>query len=331
MLRFIALCMLSVCIVSACTDGTGERRTYVLTTGTTGGTFYPVGVALSTLVSALDEADFALTAISSAGSMENIKLLRDNQAQFGLILAIFAAWAYDGEGPIRNPQRHIRGISAMWPNVEHFVLRSDLVTDGTVSDLAKLGGERYSIGMRNSGAEQTGFYIFDALGIDYNEDLSIAYMGYGPSANALQDGNIVGMNVPAGPPVTAITRAFALLGERMTILNFSAEELTAINQEFPLWNFYELAAGTYPLQEEPITTAYSPNVFVVREDVLEDIVYNMTKLLWDNLATLQEIHSATKAMAIEEALKGIPVPLHPGALRYYQEQGVEIPEHLLGG
>jgi TRAP-type uncharacterized transport system substrate-binding protein len=57
----------------------------------------------------------------------------------------------------------------------------------------------------------------------------------------------------------------------------------------------------------------------------------MTKLLWDNLATLQEIHSATKSMVIEAALKGIPVPLHKGALRYYKENGVEIPEHLLGG
>ncbi|MDA1372088.1 MAG: TAXI family TRAP transporter solute-binding subunit [Proteobacteria bacterium] len=324
-------CLLLFCLTSACSDQTAERRTYVLTTGTTGGTFYPVGVALSTLVSALDDSDFSLTAISSAGSMENIKLMRDNQAQFGLILAIFAAWAYDGEGPIRNPQRHIRGISAMWPNVEHFVLRSDLVTSGTIADLANLDGARYSIGMRNSGAEQTGFYIFDALGIDYTNDLSIAYMGYGPSADAMQDGNIVGMNVPAGPPVTAITRAYALLGERMTILNFSEAELNAINYQFPLWDFYELAPGTYPMQEKLVTTAYSPNVFVVRDDVSEEIVYNMTKLLWENLATLQEIHSATKEMAIEDALKGIPVPLHPGALRYYQERGVEIPEHLLGG
>ena len=261
--------------------------------------------------------------------MENIKLLRDNQAQFGLILGTFAAWAYEGDGPISAPQPHLRSISAMWPNVEHFVLRSDLVIDGTISDLGKLEGERYSIGMRNSGAEHTGFYILDALGIDYNKDLSIAYLGYGPSTNALQDGNIVGMNVPAGPPVTAIARAYALQGERMTILGFSEAELTAINQQFPLWDFYELPAGTYPRQEKPITTAYSSNIFVVRDDVSEEVVYDITKLLWDNLATLQEIHSATKSMAIEKALKGIPVPLHKGALRYYKEQQVKIPEHLL--
>ena len=91
MSRFSAVGVLLVCLVSACSDGANDQRTYVLTTGTTGGTFYPVGVALSTLVSARGEEGFSLTAISSAGSMENIKLLRDNQAQFGLILGVFAA------------------------------------------------------------------------------------------------------------------------------------------------------------------------------------------------------------------------------------------------
>ena len=81
--------------LSACSGRLTDNRTYVLSTGTTGGTFYPVGVALSTLVSAEEADDFSLTAISSAGSMENLKLLRDNQAQFALILGIFAAWAYD--------------------------------------------------------------------------------------------------------------------------------------------------------------------------------------------------------------------------------------------
>lgn len=314
--------------LSACSDQLIDNRTYVLSTGTTGGTFYPVGVALSTLVSAEEADDFSLTAISSAGSMENLKLLRDNQAQFALILGIFAAWAYDGSGPVSRPQENLRSISAMWPNVEHFVLRSDLVTSGTIGDLNNLQGERYSIGMRNSGAEYTGFYIFEALGIDWAEDLSVAYIGYGPSANALQDGNIAGMNVPAGPPVTAITRAYALLGDSMTVLNFSKEEIALINSEFPLWESYELAPETYPNQQQSINTAASPNVLVVRADVSEEIVYEMTRMLWENLATLQEIHGATKSMALENALSGVPLPLHAGALRYYEEQGVSIPDHL---
>lgn len=323
--------LLSLLLISliACSDQAGDRRTYVLTTGTTGGTYYPVGVALSTLVTAEESAGFSLTAISSAGSMENIKLLRDNQAQFGLILGIFAAWAWDGQGPIKNPQPYLRSISAMWPNVEHFIVLSELVTNGTVSDLNNLNGERFVLGMRNSGAEQTGAFILDRLGVDYENKFNLAYMGYGATASAMQDGNIAGMNIPAGAPVTAITQAYAQLAERMTILDFSASELAAINQPYSLWDFYELAPGTYPYQEEVVTTASSPNVLVVREDVSEEIVYEFTKMLWDNLAILQEIHSATREMAIEDALKGIAVPLHAGALRYYRELGIDIPEQLL--
>ena len=324
----ITLFILISLSLTGCNEQFDSQRTYVLSTGTTGGTFYPVGVALSTLVSAAETIDFSLTAISSAGSMENIKLLRDDQAQFALILGIFGAWAYDGSGPIVNPQTNLRSISAMWPNVEHFVLKSELVTSGTIQDLKDLNGERYSIGMRNSGAEFTGFYIFDALGINWSEELSVAYMGYGPSANALQDGNIVGMNVPAGPPVTAITRAYALLGDDMTILDFTDEEIKSLNYEFPLWESYQLAPETYPTQAETINTVASPNILIVREDVPETIVYDMTKMLWENLATLQEIHSATDSMSLDSALSGVSVPLHPGARRYYEEQGVLIPEHL---
>lgn len=325
----IPILILAALLAVSCTDQTNARRGYVLTTGSTGGTFYPVGVALSTLVTAADAADFSVTAISSAGSMENIKLLRDNQAQFALVLSIFAAWAWDGIGPIKNPQSHIRSISAMWPNVEHFVIDSRLVSSGNLADLNNINGDRYVLGMRNSGAEHTGFYILNSLGIDYQNKFTLAYMGYGASAGALQDGNIVGMNVPAGAPVTAITGAYAQLGEKMTVLDFSPQQIDAINQQFPLWRRYEMPPGTYPYQTKPIQTASSPNVLIVRQDVPEDIVYTMTKLLWDNLATLQEIHSATKQMSLDIALSGVTVPLHPGAIRYYTEQNLVIPDHLL--
>jgi len=330
-LQLQILCVAALLTCISCSEYSSGRHVYVLTTGNTGGTYYPVGVALSTLVTATVDTEFSLTAISSAGSMENIKLLRDNQAQFGLILSIFAAWAWEGEGPIRKPQKDLRSISAMWPNVEHFVLSSNLVTTGTLSDLGNIGQQRYVLGMRNSGAEHTGIYILDSIGIDHSSAFNSAYMGYGASAGALQDGNIVGMNVPAGAPVTAITQAYAQLGPEMTILDFSQEQLNQVNSRFPLWEFYTMPPGTYPYQEQAIKTASSPNVLVVREDVPEEVVYQLTRLLWENLSTLQEIHSAAKQMQLSGALKGIPVPLHRGALRYYQEKGIPVPRHLLGG
>ena len=327
--NLVRICLLLICLIAAgCSDRQFERRTYVLTTGTTGGTFYPVGVALSTIVSARQDQSFSLTAISSAGSMENIKLLRDNQAQFGLILGVFAAWAWEGAGPIGTPQSHMRAVGATWPNVEHFVLSTDLVSSGTLDDLADIDGERFVLGMRNSGAEQTGAYILDALGIDFRNRFSLAYMGYGAVAGAIQDGNISGMNVPAGAPVAAITQSFAQMRESITLLNFTQQHLDAINRNLPLWNFYDLPAGTYPYQPADVTTAFSPNVLVTREDVPEEIVYQLTRLMWESLPALREIHSATREMILERALSGIVLPLHPGALRYYEEAGLEISAEL---
>ncbi|MEC8587214.1 MAG: TAXI family TRAP transporter solute-binding subunit, partial [Pseudomonadota bacterium] len=230
--------ILTSLLFGACSDELSKARPYVLTTATTGGTFYPVGVAIATIAHAqLAESDgISMTAISSAGSLENIKLLRDNQAQFAILQGPFGAWSWDGEGPVSSPQSHLRSISALWKNVEHFVLLSELSATGTMHDLNLLSGERYVLGARNSGAEQTGRFILDSLGIDYQEKFTLAYMGYVPTTSAIQDGNIVGMNIPAGAPVSSITQAYALMGERITILNWNQESLDAINARYPLWD-----------------------------------------------------------------------------------------------
>lgn len=326
-----AICLVAALLLSACSEQLAGNRPYILTTATTGGAFYPIGVAMGTITKSQLEPDtgISMSAISSAGSQENIKLLRDNQAQFALLQGAFAAWAWAGEGPVSRPQEHLRSVSAMWVNVEHFVLLSELVTDGTIRDLDTLDGERFVLGARNSGAEQTGRYILESLDVDYENSLDLAWMGYGGAANAIQDGNIVGMNIPAGAPVSAITQAFAQLGEELTILDFSEDELATINRRYDLWDWYDLPAGTYPNQERDVRTVASPNVLAVRADVPEDVVYHITRTIWENLAVLQDIHGATRDMSLDRALRGLGAPLHPGAVRYFREKGLEIPQNLI--
>lgn len=330
-MKNVSVVLVLFILLTSCSDELNRARPYVLTTATTGGTFYPVGVALATIAHAqlAETEDISLTAISSAGSLENVKLLRDNQVQFAILQGPFGAWSWAGEGPVSSPQTHMRSVSALWQNVEHFVLLSELATTGEIMDLNNLDGERYVLGARNSGAEQTGRFILETLGIDYEEKFNLAYMGYGPTTNAIQDGNIVGMNIPAGAPVSSITQAYALLGDRMTILNWTQETLDKINAKYPLWDWYDFPPGTYPNQDKLIRTIGSPNVLVTRDDISEEVVYNVTKVIWENLATLQEIHGATKDMRLEIAIEGLGAPLHPGAIRYYREVGLEIPARLL--
>ena len=330
-MKKIVASLIIVLGLGACSDELTRSRPYILTTATTGGTYYPVGVALATIAHAqLSESKgISLTAISSAGSLENVKLLRDNQAQFALLQGPFGAWSWTGEGPVSKPQTHVRSVSAMWQNVEHFVLLSELASTGGIMDLDNLDGDRFVLGARNSGAEQTGRFILDTLGIDYEAKFNLAYMGYGPTTSAIQDGNIVGMNIPAGAPVSSITQAYALMGDRIRILNWDQETLDKLNAKYPLWGWYDFPPGTYPNQTELIRTIGSPNVLVTRIDIPEDVVYEITKVIWENLATLQEIHGATKDMRLEIAIEGLGAPLHPGAIRYYREIGLEIPDRLI--
>ncbi|HHX8269265.1 TPA: TAXI family TRAP transporter solute-binding subunit [Vibrio diabolicus] len=313
-------------------NAAAEDRSYILATASTGGTYYPVGVALATLskVKLAPKHHFSLSAISSAGSGENVKLLNENEAQFAILQGLYGAWAWSGEGPYEKSgrQEQLRSVSMLWQNVEHFIVRSDLAKTGTVTDLNNLDGKKFSIGKKNSGTENSGRQIMKGLKVDPDK-FNLAYMGYGGSASALQNGTIDGMNTPAGVPVGAVTQAFAALGKDISILSFTDEQIKEANGNYNLWTKYEIPANTYPGLDKPITTIAQPNFLAVREDISEEDVYQLTKAIYENLPFLQGIHKATKAMAIEKAIAGLPVPLHPGAARYYKEMGIEIPSDLM--
>ncbi len=309
-----------------------EKRGYILATASTGGTYYPVGVALATLTKVKLEPKhkLSLSAINSAGSGENVKLLRENEAQFAIMQGLYGAWAWNGEGPVKasGPQKQLRSVSMLWQNVEQFVVKSKYAKTGTVEDLGAFGDTKFSIGKKNSGTEGSGRQILGGLNIDPNK-FDLAYMGYGASADALQNGTIEGMNIPAGVPTSAITRAYAALGSDMTILNFTDEQIAEANGKYKLWTRFVIPANTYPGQTKDINTMAQPNFLAVRDDISDEDVYMITKTIYENLPFLNGIHKATKAMALEKAIAGLPVPLHPGAARYYQEMGLEIPAHLI--
>ncbi len=319
--------------IAAGAPAAAQDRSYILATATTGGTYYPVGVALATLVKVKLEPKekIAMSAISSAGSAENIKLLREKQAQFALLQGIYGAWGWEGEGQLSadGPQKHLRSVTMLWQNVEHFVVKSELAKSGTIDDLANLKGMKFSIGARNSGTEGSGRQILGNLGIDPDTTFDVVYQGYGPSAEALQNGTIAGMNTPAGVPVSAVSQAYAAMGDKITILGFTDEQRKRANGKYKLWTTYEIPAGAYPGMGKPVTTIAQPNFLAVHADVDEDAVYQITKAIYENLAFLNNIHAATKVMDVKKAIDGLPVPLHPGAARYYKEAGVEVPPELM--
>jgi len=310
-----------------------DERNYLLATASTGGTYYPVGVALSTLVKVKlqPKQKIGMSAINSAGSGENIKLLRENEVQFAILQGLYGAYAWNGTGPIESegPQKNLRSVSMLWQNVEHYAVLKKFAKTGTISDMVDMKGESMSMGKKNSGTIGSNAVILGNMGVDIEKDYSLIYVGYGPSADALQNGQISGFGIPAGAPASAVTKAMANLGDDMVVLDLTDEQAKQADGGLGLWTRYVIPADTYPGQKKDINTIAQPNILGVRADVDEDAVYQITKTIYENLPFLNAIHGATKAMAIEKAIVGLPMPLHPGAAKYYQEVGIKIPARLL--
>jgi len=319
--------------LSAGTAQSAENRSYLLATASTGGTYYPVGVAIATLtkVKLQPKQKISMSAINSAGSGENIKLLRDNEVQFAILQGLYGYYARNGVGPLEKdgPQKDLRSVSMLWQNVEHFTVLADKVKTGTVSDMAGLKGERVALGKKNSGTIGSNKFLLKNLGIDAENSYDLVYGGYGPTVDALQNGQIAGFGIPGGAPTGAITRVMAAMGDKIKILEFTDEQAKKADGGFDLYTRYVIKAGTYPGQDKDINTIAQPNFLAVRADLDEDAVYQITKTIYENLPFLNAIHKATKAMKLEKALNGLPMPLHPGAAKYFKEAGLDIPARLM--
>lgn len=323
----VGLCLAAMGTASA------EDKNYILATASTGGTYYPVGVAIATLskIKLQPKLGISLSAISSAGSGENVKLLRDNEAQFAILQGLYGLYAVQGTDEFASvgKQTHLRSISMLWQNVEHFVLDNDYVKTGTIEDMKNAKGKTVALGSKNSGTLGSNKHLLANFGLDVDKDFELLYAGYGPSSQALQDGQVVGFSTPAGAPVGAVINAFAQKGSDITLLGFTPEQVEKANGGLELWTPYVIKAGTYPSLDKDVTTVAQPNFLAVRHDIDDETVYQLTKALYENLPFLNSIHKATTAMSLDQAIAGLPAPLHPGAARYYKEQGIQIPKRLI--
>ncbi len=330
--RFFTIAASAAAIFAASLPGTAQAATdYILNTASTGGTYHPVGTAISTLtkVKLLPKKKFSLTAVNSAGSGANVQALGAGTAQFAILQGLYGSYAATGTGPITEPQKNMRSVTMLWQNVEQFVVASKYAKTGTVADLVALKGQSMVMGKQNSGTLGSNSVLLAGLGVDIKKDYKLIYAGYGPSADAIANGQAAGGGFPSGPPTGALTKLFASNKGKVALLNVSSEQAAKMDGGRKLWTPYTIKAGTYPGQEKDVATIAQPNFLAVNADVNEEHVYLLTKALYENLGFLRAIHKATNAMNIKSAVSGLPVPLHPGAARYYKEVGINIPAHLI--
>ena len=307
-----------------------EEFHWIVTTATTGGTYYPVGMAMATLwTKELKAQGITVAGMSSAGSAENIIMLKGKEVELAILQGMFGKCAIKGielyEG---KPYKELRTITNLWPNVEHFAINADKAKTGNVMDIK---GLKFCIGSAGSGTEQSTSYIMKGCGISL-DDITNMPMGYMEAADAMVDGRIDGGSFVAGPPVAAITKLFATPRFKSVLLEFTDEQLKAVNEKTPYpGGRYIIPAGTYAGQDKEVHTIFQPNFLGCRADIDAEVVYLLTKTLFteEGYKYLSGAHAMCKFITLESAIEALPAPLHPGAYKFYKEKGLTIPAELI--
>jgi uncharacterized protein len=330
--KSLIICFLVVIFLIDIASAKSQDKKYVIATAGIGGIDYPVGVGIATIASLKLKQKYKLlfSAITSAGSCENINMLHKGEINFAILQGLCGSMAWQGKGKHKDePKKDLRSITMLWQNVEHFTVLSKYIQTGNIRDLEALYGKGFSIGGRNSAARVSARIIFEALGIDQNK-MQLHYLDPSSALTALQQGNIKGMNTPGGIPSSIVCNACGSLGaENFQILEFTKEDLKKVNKNYPIWSEYIIKRGTYPKQKKDICTIAQPNFLVVTKDTPKETVYLLTKTIYDNLSFLHDVHDITNAISLEKAVDGLPMPLHPGAVQFYNEKGINIPQRLL--
>lgn len=304
----------------------GERRDFFISTASTGGAYHQGGVSLSALVKIklLPEKKIDLTTRNSSGSMENISRLANGTSDFAVVQGLLGHHARKGTGPANQlgKQPDLRAVTMLWPNIEHFIVRKDAAPTGSIQDMLQLKGKRLSFG-REASAIESNRFLLQNLGLNIGRDFDQAYLSFRASADAFRNGEIDGLSLPASTPVPAFVDLIEQLGPDATILEWPDEAFRVADGGLGLWSPVTIPTGTYAGQSKAIQTIGQPNFLAVRADVDDEVVYAMTKAIFENLPFLTRLHKPFQYLTPETAIKGLPVPLHPGALRYFQEIRLE--------
>lgn len=298
-----------------------------IATGGTGGVYFPVGGAYAELINRYLDGYTAVAEVTGA-SVENVGLVARGDSDFAFALADTVLQAYAGIGRFGPdgdlPQlANLRAIAVAYSNTVHIVT----LADSGIRSLQDLRGRRVSVGAPGSGTEVSAQTILAANGITY-ADISEQFLNFNETADALRDGQIDAGFWSVGAPTSSI---LSLAETRpIRIIPLTEEEIANAIAADPTFAAVTLPAGTYTGQTEDVPTIGTPNVIIVARELEDEIVYGFLSILYEHIDEVIAVHPSANETSPELTLSASPIPLHPAAVRYYQDQGFEVPERLIG-
>lgn len=286
------------------------------TTGGETGVLYPLGAIMSDFWSG-ELPNVEATSSASNGSTQNLTFLSQGEAEVGLTMGNVLMEAYHGEGDFEGePYEDVRVLAGLHQNYDYIVAREG----SGVESVKDLEGRDFVPGATGSGTEKVSRLILDAYGLSI-DDVNASFVGFGEATELMRNKQIDAAIISSGIPASAVTEALSTADGKL--LDIDEEQRDKLVEENSFYIKSEIPAGTYDGQEEAVKTTSLQNILVTDASMPDDVAYDLVKSFWENQEQMEGSHGVFDEFDVENVMLGTgEVPFHPGAKKYYEEQGV---------
>ena len=294
---------------------TAEELYFV--TGGPMGTYYAVGGVMEDVLNPL-LADAKLTLESSGASRANLEMIEEGDAQLATVQNDVMYYAYTGTSLFEGeePYKNFSAVAGLYDETIQII-----TCEEGIQSVADLAGKTVSVGDEGSGVEFNARQILEAYGLSF-EDIQVVNASFADSADGMEKGEIDAAFIVAGIPTTAIEELAASC--RIGVVQLDEEHIAALQSEYDFYTEAVIPAGTYAGVEEDAVTVSVRAALAASNEVSEDVVYELLKAMFDNKDALAEGHVKLGSLNAQDAVKGMSVPFHAGAKKYYEEQGISV-------
>lgn len=291
-------------------------------TGGTGGVYYPLGVKLADLLNKYAGDRITASASSSGASVANARALGAGDTNLIFIQNDIAYYAYNGLYMFSGGKiDKIRGLVSLYPEVIQIVVRAD----SGIKSISDLAGKRVAVGAAGSGTAVEAEIILRAAGVW--DKITVQNLDFTQAAQALKLGQVDAAFVVAGIPTSAVLELATTTP--VNLVEISDDLFNKLKQEGYLFFVqYIVPKETYPGLDRDVKTLAVKAMLAVSSDVPDDVAYTILKVIFDHLDELKQAHARAQDISLGKALEGMPIKLHPGAVRFYQDRGVTVPQEL---
>lgn len=301
------------------TGDSGVRSDMVLATGSTGGTYYPLGGGMAQVWTNEIEG-LRVSTQATGASVENLRLLQAGEVELIMSVNGVAIDAYNGVNTFEGEDHDFRAIGNIYREVMQVVARADAGVE-TIADLA---GKRVQLGPPGSGTDVMARRILEYHGIDPETDITSFNDTFADAAEQLRDDTVdAAFAILALPAASIIDVA---TNTDLRLVSIEGDALERLLADDPSLTPVEVPEGTYPGQEGTAVWVTNWATLYGLTNLDEDQVYELVKVMYEQMNPETVGHAVAAEIQLETALDGLgPIPVHPGAARYYEEQGIELP------